>query len=347
MLRRKFLLALGIHVALLVAAAITAILLLSSVLRDLDAASAEAIAGTTAVLRLETDLAEAQSELLGPEGENAVARLTASAAEHLAVLGSLRAGRGEAAPVYSRLRELLGELAAAGRSGANDRAAAGIASGMRAELLRFDQVLKAQVEEERQRITAKFRLVALALGLVLVLVINASVMVLSRMVSIVLQPMDRLVEASRRLAREEFDYRVELGRHDEFDELARALNSLAAQLQANEQRKVETLQQVARAVSHEVSNALSIIELQLALATRDADGHGPQARRLREIHETLGRISRTIDALRRARRIVLTDYTAGVSMLDLERSAEEPTADSGAPVAVPPEAAEEERSHRE
>jgi two-component system, OmpR family, sensor histidine kinase BaeS len=164
---------------------------------------------------------------------------------------------------------------------------------------------------------------------VFVLIINATVMVLSRMVSMIVKPVDQLVEASRRLAEEDFEHRVDLKRSDEFAELARAHNAAAEQLQQNEERKVETLHQVARTLSHELNNAIAIIELQLTHLARKNKGDGEQAERLKEIHRTLERISRTVDALAHVRRIVLTDYTSGVSMLDLERSVEEEPAAAG------------------
>jgi hypothetical protein len=44
-----------------------------------------------------------------------------------------------------------------------------------------------------------------------------------------------------------------------------------------------------------------------------------------QIHESLARMTVTLERLKHVRRIVLTDYTEGTKMLDLERSvAEEP-----------------------
>jgi pyruvate-formate lyase-activating enzyme len=55
---------------------------------------------------------------------------------------------------------------------------------------------------------------------------------------------------------------------------------------------------------------------------------------LREIHESLSRMTRTVQALKNVRRIVLTDYVAGVKMLDLEQSAKEEPADVEQAVAI-------------
>jgi signal transduction histidine kinase len=134
---------------------------------------------------------------------------------------------------------------------------------------------------------------------------------------------ERLVEASRRLGREEFDYRVRLRATDEFGELAAAYNRLAEQLQANEQRKLETLSQTAVMLNHELNNAGAIIKLQLQLLERQNVGNPAFARALVQIHESLARMTVTLERLKHVRRIVLTDYTADTKMLDLERSVAE------------------------
>ncbi len=128
-----------------------------------------------------------------------------------------------------------------------------------------------------------------------------------------------LVDASRHLAREEFSYRVDLKGRDEFDELANAFNELAAQLQEADRRRMETLRQVARAVNHELNNALSILELQLEMIER-RPGSGVATSQLHQIRETLQRMTGTVRALGNVRRIVLTDYLPGTQMLDLQRS---------------------------
>jgi methyl-accepting chemotaxis protein len=328
MLRQKFFLVLGVVIALLVAMAATAILLLHGILRDLDAASEMATATSDVVFDLRSDLAANDAELR--TGDRSRLRLV-PLAHHLDRLHTLpiMADPG----LQSLLSELRDRLLAVEMSvdggGSSEQWRDGwrSAAAALAALDALDDRAGAMLEEQRRQTTVKFRLVALILGLLFVLVINASVMVLSRMVSMVVKPVDRLVEASRRLAREEFDHRVELHRADEFEELAQAYNSLAAQLQQNEQRKIETLHHVACMLNHELNNAIAIIELQLALLSRATRGDGAQAQRLREIHETLERISRTVQALARVRRIVLADYTPGsaVRMLDLEQSLEENT----------------------
>ncbi len=85
---------------------------------------------------------------------------------------------------------------------------------------------------------------------------------------------------------------------------------------------MEVLGQVALTMNHELNNVINIIELQLVLASRRAEGSGALQGHLKQIRESLGRMTKVVDELRHARRIVLTDYTAGIKMLDLQRSAE-------------------------
>lgn len=173
-----------------------------------------------------------------------------------------------------------------------------------------------------EQFVARFRIAGLVVGIVALVLVNASIVIVLRAAMMVLRPVDKLVEASRHLAREEFDHRVVVDQADEFGELARAYNALAAQLEANEQRKLETLHQVSRTLNHELNNAISAIELQLTVVDRRRGTDETLAEPLHRIHESLARMSRTIDALKRVRRIVLTDYLSGVKMLDLDRSVE-------------------------
>jgi len=174
---------------------------------------------------------------------------------------------------------------------------------------------------EQEQTTTRFRWMVLGLGIVFLVVLNVSILVLLRAASVVLSPVERLVEASRHLAREEFDYRVDIIQKDEFDELAKAFNEMAQQLQSLDERRIETLHQVARTLSHNLNNAIEIIDLQLQLLARSSAGNqSKMARPLQEINTTLQRMSKTIDSLAQVKQIVLTDYLEGVKMLDLEQS---------------------------
>ncbi len=181
----------------------------------------------------------------------------------------------------------------------------------------------------RAAVLSRLRFMVMGMSVAALIVVNLAVLLLLRTAEMILRPVDALVEASRELGQEHFDYRVQpMGddREDEFGELGRAYNSLAAQLQANEQRKMETLQQTSLMLSHEVNNILGIISMQLALADRQAAGNPLLKQHLTQISASLTRMADTVAALGRVRRIVLTDYLPGQKMLDLPRSvAEEET----------------------
>jgi HAMP domain-containing protein len=165
--------------------------------------------------------------------------------------------------------------------------------------------------------------VVLGLSLAFLVLVNASVLLLLRAASMILNPVDRLVAANRELAAEHFEHRVPLDRADEFDQLADAYNHLAQRLQANERKRLETLGMAALTLNHELNNAMGMIELQLQLVARRVGQREPVERSLRCIGDGLARMSRTVESLKHIKRIVLTDYVEGTKMLDLEKSTEQ------------------------
>ena len=171
------------------------------------------------------------------------------------------------------------------------------------------------------QLTTRFQWVVLGLGITFLCVINVAVLVLVRVAGNVVRPVERLVHATHELGQEHFDYRVELDRHDEFEELGKAYNDLAQRLQSNEARKIEVLQQVAVALNHELNNAMAVIELQLKRISRRAGDCPGLENCLNQIHQSLEKVTQTAHSLQQVRRIVLTDYAPGTKMLDLERSA--------------------------
>ncbi len=186
-------------------------------------------------------------------------------------------------------------------------------------------VTESAAETGRQRtvLIHKLRATGLVVGVVFLALLNASIVVVLRTTAMVLRPVDLLVAGSRKLAKEQFDHRVPLDQADEFGELARAYNDLAGQLQSNEQRKVQTLHQVARTLNHELNNAINTIDLQRTVLGRRYRDDPALSEPLRSMRDSLAGMTGTIADLKRVRRIVLMDYTAGVPMLDLQRSVED------------------------
>lgn len=336
MLRRKLLLTLGSLVAMLLVAAIGAILMLQSVLMELAKINEEAAASNQASAAMAASLslidAEINRLMLGNSDRDLVALkqegqgideqarsldkvIHASAPE-------LRESQRRIETAVPMLTEAIETL-----DGSPDQAGLTAilqdTSGIREFLATFDALSRQQTELAHEQLVTRFRTMIVGMGLLFLVLINVSIVVLIHAATMILKPVNALMESSRRLAREDFDHRVDLHRHDEFGELALSYNHLAEQLQHNEQRKIETLQQVARTMNHELNNALSVIELQLRRIEKSQQECRGLEKPLRQIHETLRRIGKTVDALKRVRRIVLTDYVSGVKMLDLERSVEE------------------------
>ncbi len=315
MLRRKLLMVLGSLVVLLVATTVVAVWMLERVLSDLEhvqnhaAIVSEEVGDlgrsvTSIELKLyELDLGHEQH--LDPlidevESLNELVR-------RLQEGHSLQSESGMTAG-YDRIRAALpdfeahiGELATA-RDPAlvyyHTREAMKISMVIRREALALGEAARLHAREEREALVSQFRWLVLGLSLIFLLVIDVAVMVLWRTTSIILHPVEKLIEASRELAEEHFDHRVTLDGKDEFDELAREHNRLAEQLQAHEQRKVEVLLQTATTLNHELNNALAIIELQLTLLQESVhDSEGPE-KCLRQIRENLQRMASTVRSLK-------------------------------------------------
>jgi nitrate/nitrite-specific signal transduction histidine kinase len=338
MLRRKLMLTLGSLVALLLLAAVCAILLLQDVLQDLDHLSTAASAGCFQANKLASTITAVEVELnditLNDDAHlDGLIEQVDLLEDQVAELGEFYVTQTDGREAFDRLNELLptfirhvGNLATTQDpelSAIHTAQALQTSVAMRNEIAELGNISQVHMRAEQAQVTSKFRWIVLGVVVVFLVAINVAIAMLLRAASMVLRPVDRLVDASRRLAHEEFDHRVQIAQHDEFDELAQAYNHLAEQLQLNEQRKLETLQYVARTLNHELNNAISIIEMQLNVVARSSDDHAAMERPLKEIRDALRRMSGTVHALTRIRRIVLTDYLEGMQMLDLQRSAEE------------------------
>lgn len=202
-------------------------------------------------------------------------------------------------------------------------AALDAASQMHRSLLRIARHVQAHVQTEQAALTGRFRWLVVSIAIGFLIVINGSILLMMRAAGMVLRPVARLVQASRELAHENFAHRVTVGQQDEFDELARAYNRLAEKLQENEQRRVQTLKQMALSLNHELNNAIATIELQLTLLRRRSGPDRALEKNLGQIHDNLQRMAQVIGSLKHLRRVVLTDYVDGVKMLDLRESIRE------------------------
>lgn len=339
MLRRKLLLMMAPLVALLLAMAVVAIILLQGVLRDLEHVSTQAWRVEEQISRLSTDIGVIEVNLY--ELQTGKSRHLDSLIDQVesartlveSIGNSYIASEPPAKTHYQSVRQLwpkferhvgvLGTVQDQTLAKRHSDAALSLALSLRQEILPLSREIHEHAHAEQESLLKWMRWLVLGLAIVFLLVINVAVLVLIRTAGMVLAPIDKLVKASRELAAEKFDHRVQLDQNDEFDELAAAYNQLASQLQANEQRRLETLGHVATTLNHELNNAMTTIELQLQLLSRRTTADEAVEKCLLRIQEGLARMARTVEALKHIKRIVLTDYVAGTKMLDLERSTEE------------------------
>lgn len=195
--------------------------------------------------------------------------------------------------------------------------------GVQTDILELTRLARAFAADSQTAITNRFRWIVLGVAVASILVVNVSILVVLRTVGLVLRPMEQIIAATSIWARERFDHRIALDQPDEFGQLARALNQMADRLEVSELRKIETLQQTARMLNHELNNALAIISLQVQLLDRSRNASPELKDRLDRIRACLARMTNTVDLLKQVRRIVLTDYVPGEKMLDLPRSISE------------------------
>lgn len=333
MLRRRFILVLSPLVLLLTGTAIAAIWLLQTFLFSLHSLDSKswncmehvntlsvALAGLDRDL-LATPIRREQVVIARRDLEPGYKQLQACFATHLRPDSpGIRGTQQATATLNGRLDALLSDDA---RMTDNRLAVLDSVAALQADLVEVSREIRSQAQVEQAEDIGRFRLFVFGLAAVFILVINVSVIALMRTAGMILRPMEKLIEATRELALEKFSYRVDIDEENEFGELARAYNNLARQLETSEQRKLDTLQQVALTLNHELNNALAIIELQLQLLSRQAGGSDSARKCASQIREGLARMGATVEALKHVRRIVLTDYVSGVKMLDLERSVQD------------------------
>lgn len=333
MLRRKLLARLGLLVAGFVAGAVVAIVLLQGVLKDLDRIRDESGAAVDEIQHLGDATVEIEVALNWHEGpgEERLATIEQAsknardAYEGLAAYGLADADN-PAATCYERIGELLPRFLPDPATLRGTLPSAwthrdpGVPGELAAEIAHLRQIARAAFAEREVALSKRLRTLIVALAVAALVMVNITVIVLLHTSTMILRPVDALVQGSRELAKERFDHRVEVDGDDEFGELAHAYNRLAEQLQSNEARKTETLKQLGVTLNHELNNVISIIEMQLAILDRRAGGDQELGDRLRKIRTNLGRIASTVASLKDVRRVVVTDYSPGTQMVDLVRS---------------------------
>ena len=84
-------------------------------------------------------------------------------------------------------------------------------------------------------------------------------------------------------------------------------------------------------LNHELNTAMEAIGLQLELMKRRTHDSQNLESCLENIRRSLGRMAETVDSLKHIQRIVVTDYLAGIKMLDLRCSTQGSSAEPEAP----------------
>ncbi len=350
MLRRKLVMVLGSVIVLLVLTMAGAMWLLQDVLRGQDHINSEALEAVEHVNDMNSSITLVQVELYQLQLESKrhlddLIEQVDTLRGKIDLLGEhYMLQQGEEGDVYQRLRAHMprferhvGALATARNPDLamlHNQEAVTASVDMQRDGLALGGLVRTHARSEQVTLSARFRWIVIGLTVVFLIVINVSFIVLLRMATMVVEPVEKLVYASRQLALGRFDTRVKVDQHDEFDELARAYNQLAEQLEAAERQRLEMIGQVALTLNHEVNNATAIIELQLHKLNRRSSGDPAYEKCLRQIHDSLTRMTNTAESLKHVRRIVLTDYVAGVKMLDLARSIEQEAATERPRVAV-------------
>ncbi|HVT88693.1 MAG TPA: HAMP domain-containing protein [Tepidisphaeraceae bacterium] len=337
MLRRKLFMNLGPLVALLLITAVAAIVLLQGVLRDLNHVNTQAWGLVQRVNELSVNINIIEVKLyeiqLGKERHlDTLIDLVGSVRATVQEIGNHHATRDDAEckRAYEEIRRELPrfEAAVAALATTQDPQLARLQGeraltaglSLRQTSLPLSQSAREHAHADQEALSSWLRGLVLGLAAVFLVVINVAVIVLLRMGAIVVRPVDQLLVATRELQKEHFNYRVQLEQRDEFDDLARAFNSLAQQLETNEQKRIETLGQAAVTMNHELNNAVAIIDMQLAMVSRQTSGNPNLEQCLHRIQESLQRITNAVQSLKNVRRIILTDYTPGTKMLDLQQS---------------------------
>lgn len=319
---------LGALVMVYVVGAVVAIVLLQSVLGDLNRAAAESAESAEAIDTLDitvltarealeqTDLQQGDHRRVILDAGNDVRDAFDRVAHH-----PIASGAGEAC--RRRIESMLPGIAP--REEWLDEQgleswrvnAPGFADQLTAEIAHLRQLNRGESSNQQRDLTHRLRNLIVGLTVAALVALNVTIILLLNTGEMIVRPVEALVEHSRELARERFGHKVDTPGIREFGELADSYNSLSEQLRLNEQRKMETLQQLGVSLNHELNNVINIIELQLVSLDRHAKGDEALKKKLVQIHENLRRIADTVASLKDVRRVVVTEYADGMMMLDL------------------------------
>jgi HAMP domain-containing protein len=345
MLRRKLLVLFGSLVVVLAAMAVCAVWFLQGIQQRINHISTEAMAVVDEASRLDTALTSVEIDLyeLQLGRERHLDKLIADTELVQSLLEEIGRYYGVHEPQSERpYRDLLAKYPDFERGVSSLATAQDVALArqynvealtqamvLREDVMAIDLYACRHAQDEQRELASRFRWLVLGIALGALLIINATVLLLLRTAGLVLKPVDKLVEVTRQFTRERFDQRADLNQDGEFLELAEGYNRLAERIQEAEQRRMETIGQMALTLNHELNNAIAAIQMQLQVMGRGAANSEKLATCLKQVQEDLREMAKTVESLKHIRRIVLTDYIEGVKMLDLERSTRDEPAEAG------------------
>ncbi len=319
MLRRKLLIRIGLLVACFVAGAVVAISLFQGALVDIDRINREGMVLVESIGRVDEAISKVDDARDGLATGGPV--LERALVDEVAKLGqepALQIKGSRQAESFARFAAIIPEfLNSAKSTSAQNRINQGM---VRSRLHELGHDVQDYIGTQQTRFSGYLRWLVVGMTLGALVMVNVAILVLMHTAQVVLKPVSKLVEGSRELAAEHFEHRVQVDQQDEFGELAQAYNRLAEQLQAIEERKAETLRQLAVTINHDLNNAMATIEMQLSLLDRQSGRDKNLARYFRDIQTTLSRMSVRVASLKEIRRVVLTDYVDGQKMVDVEQS---------------------------
>ncbi len=166
-------------------------------------------------------------------------------------------------------------------------------------LTRFAYVLMAQAATDADaawNITIAMAQVALPLALL------AAVLVIYYTHRAVVRPIEALVRGTQKLARGDFNERIEVPGAAEFNELADSFNQMAEALESNQKRLVEaeklaTVGRLAAGVAHEINNPITVIIGYAKMLQGQLDADDPSREQLQDIALEAQQCKRIVESL--------------------------------------------------
>ncbi len=182
----------------------------------------------------------------------------------------------------ARGRQALGEVLEGGR-----------------DLRRFAYVLMAQAATDAE---TSWNLTVAVAKVVLPLALLAAIVVIYYTHRSVVQPIEALVEGTKKVASGQFDQRIDVRGAAEFNQLAESFNRMAVTLESNQQSLVEaeklvTVGRLAAGVAHEINNPITVIIGYAKMLQGQLDDNEEARQQLEDIAQEAQQCKRIVESL--------------------------------------------------